>query len=212
MNTDYTALGLIVDRSGSMESMAQEVKGSVKQFILEQKKDTGRKATLTTTQFDDHYEVIHDFQDIQAIDEEKFVREYSPRGLTALLDAIGRTTLAMKQKIDSMAEADKPKRVVVAVITDGLENASKEFTISQIKEMIKEQESAGWDFLFMGATLDTIKVAENIGFSKDKSAIYNTGNFKTCMSSINEQVTKARLNKKVKITEEDRENLMSSGT
>lgn len=209
MNTDYTALGLIVDRSGSMESIAQEVRGSVKQFIMEQKKGVG-KATLTATQFDHSYEVIHDFQNIQEIDEEKFANEYAPRGLTALLDAIGRATLAMKQKIDDMPETEKPKRVVIAVITDGYENASKGFTISQIKEMIKEREAAGWDFMFMGATLDTIKIAENMGFSKNKSAIYNVNNFKTCMSSVNEQATKARLNEEVKITEEDRENLKTS--
>lgn len=178
MNINYTALALIVDRSGSMHSIASDVRGSVKQFIGDQKKQEG-KASLTVSQFDDRFEVVHDFEDINNVDEARFSRDYSPRGATALLDAIGKTTLLMQEKIDSLKEEDRPQRVVVAVITDGLENASREFKLEQIKEMIKEKEANGWDFMFMGATLDTVQVAENMGFTKDKSAFLKHQNLQT---------------------------------
>ena len=209
MNTNYTAMALIVDRSGSMHSIASDVKGSVKQLIGDQKKNDG-KASVTVSQFDDRYEVVYDFKDIKEIDEAKFAQQYSPRGSTALLDAIGRSTLALSQKLESIPAAERPNRVVVAVITDGQENASSEYQLDQIKKMIKDKTALGWDFIFMGATLDTIEVAKNMGFSVDKSACYATSKFSSCMQSVSEQITKARLNKEVKISEEERTHLTSS--
>jgi Mg-chelatase subunit ChlD len=209
MNTDYTALALVIDRSGSMQSTASDVVGSVKQLIGEQKKNSG-KASLTVTQFDHAYEVIHDFKDIQEVDEELFAKAYAPRGSTALLDAIGRTVIGLTQKLDSLAEEDKPKRVIIAIITDGLENASTEFNITQIKEMIKEEEALGWDCMFIGATLDTIDIAKNFGFSAHKTAVYETAKFSNSMQLINEQVSKARLGKEVTISEEERSKLIAS--
>lgn len=206
MDTNYTAMALVVDRSGSMHSMAADVKGSVKQFIGDQKKNEG-KATLTVSQFDHSYEVIHNHKNIQEVDEDQFNKAYTPRGSTALLDAIGRATLDMQQEIDKMTVEDRPQRVIVAVITDGYENASSEFNIDQIKDMIKSKEAQGWDFMFMGASLDTIDIAKSMGFSASKSAFYDATNIKGCMGSINEQVTKARLNKEVNITEEERANM-----
>ena len=209
MNTDYTALALVVDRSGSMHSVASDVKGSVKQFIGDQKKNPG-KASLTVSQFDHEYEVIHNFKELSEVDEEAFANGYSPRGSTALLDAIGRATIEMAQKVQSMPEADQPKRVVVAIITDGLENASTDFTLEKIRDMIKEKEELGWDFIFMGATLDTIDIAKNMGFSPKRSAVYDASNVKTCMQSISDMITSARLNKEVEISQEERDRLAST--
>jgi len=206
MTMDYAALALLVDRSGSMHGIANDVVGSVKQFIDDQKK-TG-KASLTVAQFDHQYEVIYDFKDINEVDADKFAKAYSPRGSTALLDAIGRTALEMQKKLDSMAEADRPKRVIVAVITDGLENASTEFNISQIKDLIQKKEAAGWDFMFMGATLNTIKIAEGFGFSSNKTAVYSTKTFDTCMKTVGEQINLARLGKEMQFTQTQRDDLM----
>lgn len=203
MLTDYSTIALLVDRSGSMHSIAPDVVGSVKQFIGDQKKNSG-KASLTVVQFDDKYEEVYSFKDLKEVDEDKFVKEYSPRGSTALLDAIARTTLTMEKRIETMDPKDRPKRVVVAIITDGMENSSKEFNITQIRDLIKRKEAAGWDFMFMGATLDAINVASSMGFSASKSASYNTSNFKSCMQSVSENVTRARLNKEVSITEAER--------
>lgn len=209
MNTDYAALALVVDRSGSMEPIASDVRGSVKNFIGEQKKNSG-KASFTLVQFDDRYDEVHKFVDLQSVDGDKFANDYSPRGSTALLDAIGRTTLEMSQKLESMPQEERPKRVVIAVITDGQENASKEFKIEQIKEMIKSKEALGWDFVFMGATLDTIEVAKNLGFAAGKSAVYSTSEIGSCMDVLSQQVTNARSNKAVHISESQRNSLVKS--
>lgn len=208
MNTDYAALALVVDRSGSMQCIASDVRGSVKQFISDQKKAHG-KASLTVAQFDHKYEVVYNFKNVQEVDAEKFANEYTPRGATALLDAIGRTTLEMKQKLESMPLAERPKRVVVAVITDGQENASSEFNLGQIKEMIKQNEALGWDFMFLGATLDALDVAKNFGFSGCKAAVYNTSRVDSCMQLISNQVCQARLGKEVNITETERNSLVN---
>lgn len=206
MSTDCAALALVVDRSGSMHSITNDVIGGVKNFIGDQKKKEG-KAFLTVAQFDHVYEVIHDFKNIQEVDEEKFAKEYCPRGSTALLDAIGRSTLALKLKIDSMPAEERPKKVVVAVITDGLENASKEYNIEQIKSMIKEHEGLGWNFMFMGTTLDTIDVAAKMGFSMAKSAAYTPNNLKSSMEVISNQVLKVRTGQEVSISQEERDKL-----
>lgn len=209
MNFENSALALVIDRSGSMQCIANDVVGSVKQFIGNQKQNPG-KASLTVVQFDHCYEVIHDFEDLQTIDGDKFTKGYNPRGSTALLDAIGRTTLAMKQKLDSMPPADQPKRVVIAVITDGLENASREFSLEKVKELIKQHEALGWSFMFLGATLDAVQVAESMGFSNSKSAVYDVQNFNKSMQAIGEQMTLARKGASIEFSKEQRDSLVVS--
>lgn len=198
------ALALVVDRSGSMYNIANDVKGSVRQFISEQKSMEG-KASLRVAQFDHTYEVIHDVNDIHEVDEDAFARAYKPRGTTALLDAIGRTILEMKEKIDQAPEAEKPKRVCIAIITDGKENASKEYRHERIQEMVKEHEALGWDFLFMGASLDAIKVATLMGFDESKAASWDTSNMSCCMSSLGAKFSQARQNEDIKFTQEERD-------
>lgn len=201
------AVALVVDRSGSMQPITSDVVGSVKQFIGDQKK-IGGSASMSVIQFDDKYDIIHDFTKIEDVDENKFASEYCPRGSTALLDAIGRTTIEMTRRLDSMPQEERPQRVVVAIITDGLENASKEYNIEQIKELIKKKEAEKWDFIFLGATLDAIDVAKGMGFSDTKAARYSTSNMEECMKLFSDQVTQARRNKEIAISEEERKKLM----
>lgn len=206
MCIDYTALALVVDRSGSMHSIANDVVGSVKQFIGDQKKNPA-KASLTVVQFDHTYEVIHDFEDIQSVDDDKFTKNYSPRGTTALLDAIGRTVFDMKKKIES--QACPTKNVVIAIITDGLENASTEYTLEKIKGLIKEHEALGWNFMFLGATLDAINVAQSMGFSSSKSAVYEVGNVKQSFQVIGAKMTDARNGTAININDKERDQLVA---
>lgn len=198
------ALALVVDRSGSMYSIAEDVRGSVKQFISDQKKMEG-KASLRVAQFDHTYEVIHDVQDINEVDENAFAKAYTPRGMTALLDAIGRTVVDMKEKIAAAPAEEQPKRVVIAIITDGFENSSKEYKLDQIKKMVKENEALGWDFLFMGASFDAINIGETMGFAKEKSSAYDTSNVSCCMNSLSAKFSQARQNEEVKFTQEERD-------
>lgn len=207
MTIQYTALALVVDRSGSMHSLVNDVKGSVTQFICDQKNAPG-KAAMTLVQFDNQYDVVYNFSPIQAVDADKFTKEYQPRGSTALLDAIGKTTLAMESTLKTMKEGERPQRVVVAILTDGEENASTEFTLEKIQKLITEKEAdktVKWDFVFLGATLDAIKVAKSMGFCASKAASYDTSNIKQAFASFSEMAIKARLNHNISYSDKTRE-------
>jgi len=132
MKTDIT---VVLDRSGSMESIAGDVIGGLNTFVRAQAQVEG-EACFTLVQFDDHYEVVHahvPVQDVPPLTDQTYV----PRGSTALLDAIGRTIVATGARLAMMAEADRPQVVIFAVQTDGLENASREFTRQQVFDMIR---------------------------------------------------------------------------
>lgn len=200
----YTAITLVVDRSGSMYSVANDTIGSVQNLIQTQKQEEG-KASLTLVQFDHEYEVVYDCADIKSVDEKDFARQYQPRGSTALVDAIGRSIINMNRKIEEMNE--KPTRVVVAVVTDGLENASHEFTVEKIKNLIEEKQKLGWDFMFLGADLNAIQTAQNYGFSPQGSAYYHESNISEAMDTINSKISDARKGKTVEISQEERDRL-----
>ena len=183
VRTDYTAIALIVDRSGSMESVAEDTKGGIKQFITAQKQNEG-KSSFTLVQFDHEYQVLNNFSDLNQVDENAFAKQYEPRGSTALLDAIGRTVIEMSQKIEKMKPSDRPAHVIVAIVTDGQENASREFTVAKIKKLIEEKQARGWDFVFLGADLNAITVAQNYGFYSRQVAYYESSNISGALESI----------------------------
>jgi uncharacterized protein YegL len=172
MRQDLTEIVAILDRSGSMASLANDTIGGFNRFIEDQKKVPG-EAFLTTVLFDDRYEFLHDgvnIKDVKPITE----REYFSRGMTALLDAIGRTVNRVGGKLSKMDEADRPSKVIVLIITDGEENSSKEFTNQQIKEMVERQRSTyNWEFLFFGANIDSFSAAASIGIPQARSVNYS---------------------------------------
>ena len=137
MKTDIT---VVLDRSGSMESIAKDVVTGLNEFVHKQQEVEG-EAWFTLVQFDDEYDVVHFRAPIA--DVPKLTRRtYVPRGSTALLDAIGRTIVDISARIASMAPGDRPDQIVFAVATDGQENASHEFTRRQIFKMIREREKS----------------------------------------------------------------------
>ncbi len=206
MRTDYTAIALVVDRSGSMQSVAEDTKGGIKQFIADQKKNNAGKASLTLVQFDHEYQILNSFSDLKEIDENAFANQYQPRGSTALLDAIGRTIIEMNAKIKKMAEAERPNRVVVAIITDGQENSSREFTtVDKVKKLIEENKT--WDFMFLGADLNAISVAQTCGFDVNKACHYNASNVSGAFSSIGQKVSDARNGQEVQFSSAERSEL-----
>lgn len=208
LRTDYTAIALVVDRSGSMESVVKDTKGGIKQFIATQKKNNG-KAFLTFVQFDHQYEVLAD-RDLRAIDQNALARQYTPRGSTALLDAIGRTIIEMSQKIKKMKQSERPVHVIVAIITDGQENASREFTIAKVKKLIEEKKARGWDFIFVGADLEAITVAQSCGLGASQTAFYESSNISGAFESIGKQVLSARNGTKVSFSPDERKRLSAS--
>lgn len=158
-NPDYTAIGVVLDRSGSMAGIKSDAEGALNTFIEDQKKEPG-KATLTLAQFDDHYELVHDNIPLDSVPPVTL----TPRGLTALLDAIGKTVVAMGETFAKMADEDRPGKVLVAIITDGIENASRDWTRASIFQLITQQrEKWGWDFVFLAANQDAIAEGAGLG-------------------------------------------------
>jgi Mg-chelatase subunit ChlD len=159
-STDIT---MILDRSGSMGRLHEQVIRSFNDFLTEQKAVEG-EAKISLIQFDDQYEVNYEGVDIQDAAELNAVT-YEPRGMTALNDAIGRTILAMKKRLK-----DTKDNVVVVITTDGMENASSEFRRDQIREMIKEcEEKLGWKFMYLAADNASFKEYEGMGMERGRS-------------------------------------------
>lgn len=169
---NYTDLNIILDRSGSMSSIANDMAGGIKTF-LQKEKETGDDTKVSLYQFDDQYETVFIDKDIKEDIEVKIV----PRGSTALLDALGRTITSVGEKLSKMEEKDRPNRVLFLVITDGFENSSHEFSSDVVKEKVKHQrEKYAWDFVFLGAGEDDVLAQHaslGIGGSSSKGMARN---------------------------------------
>jgi len=164
MKAGFTYIIFLIDRSGSMSSLRDDTIGGFNAFVEEQKKAPG-KAVLTLAQFDDKFQIDYEGLDIHKVPEltpETFV----PRGGTALRDAAARLMISAGSKLSVMKEEDRPDNVIFVVITDGVENASKETPAYILKEMIDLQTNMyNWKFLFLGANMDAALVGNNMGMS-----------------------------------------------
>ena len=149
----------LLDRSGSMGGLETDTIGGYNSFI-KSKKDLDAK--LTTVLFDDRIELLHDRVNINEV--KKLTRkDYYVRGSTALMDAIGYT-------INKISKESKDKKVIFVITTDGLENSSREYSRSKIKKMIKERKD--WEFLYLGANIDSYDEADSIGIRKNRVSNY----------------------------------------
>lgn len=161
MDNNYTHITFVVDRSGSMGTLAQDMSGGLNSLLEKQKLVDG-KCTVSLYQFDSEYEVVYEMVDI------KEVKEYSlhPRGSTALLDSVGKAINTTGSKISYMKESDRPGKVIFVTITDGYENSSKEFTKQRIKEMVEHQKNVySWQFVDLGVGIDTYSDSHDYGTS-----------------------------------------------
>jgi hypothetical protein len=172
MRNDLTDINIVLDRSGSMEVVRTDTIGGFNTFLQSQKEAPG-EATLTLAQFDDQYEIVYggkNIQDVPPLTAKTFV----PRGSTALLDAIGRTINATGSRLEAMPEDERPGRVLFVILTDGQENASREFKKDQINKMIEDQTDIyQWDFVFLGANQDAIQEGSGMGFMAGNSMTYS---------------------------------------
>jgi len=180
MKNDYTHIAVILDRTGSMETIRDDTIGGFNTFLNAQKGAPGL-ASLTLVQFDsqDPYEIVYHFKALAEVPE--LTREtFVPRANTPLLDAIGRGINDLEKSLADKTEAERPSRVVMVLITDGQENASREFRKDQIEKMIKEkQEKAAWQFVFLSADLDAIgdalasgvRAASTLAHDKDSRGV-----------------------------------------
>lgn len=166
---NLTEIIFLLDRSGSMGGLESDTIGGFNAFIEKQHQLEGG-TIVTAVLFDNKYEIL--WNGVEAGKVKLTNKEYYIRGCTALLDAVGKTILEVGQRLSNTSEDKKPGKVVFVITTDGLENASREFTCQKVKELIKhQQEKYRWEFIFLGANIDAAKEADSIGI--DMSNAYN---------------------------------------
>ena len=167
-----TEIVFILDRSGSMSGLEADTIGGYNSMLKKQK-DTQGEAIVTTVLFDDDYEVVHNrtnIEEILPISEKK----YFVRGSTALLDAVGKSVSKTINSIKNTKKAEQPAKVMFVIITDGMENSSKEYTYQKLKKMIDHQKKQyKWEFIFLGANIDAIATAAQFGIDEDRAVNYN---------------------------------------
>ena len=180
-NKNLTELVFILDRSGSMSGLESDTIGGYNSLLEKQRKEVG-EATVTTVLFDDQYEMLHDHAAIGKV-KDITNKEYFARGMTGLLDAIGKTINHVSNRHKNALDNEVPEKTMVVIITDGCENASREFTLPQVKQMIERQkEMFGWEFLFLGANIDAVSTAAGFGISADRAVTYEADSEGTRMN------------------------------
>ena len=168
-NPDKTAIALVLDRSGSIHRIRDDLQGAVNAFIEEQKRVPG-EATLTLTQFDTRYEVVH--LDVPLAEVGPVTIE--PRGATALQDAVARTITELGSRLASLDEGERPGKVLFVIATDGQENSSVEFPreegLREVRAMIDRQRSEwNWEFIFLGVGIDGFTAAGSFGIGRGQT-------------------------------------------
>mgnify|MGYP002586871780 FL=1 len=172
MRKDLTELVFIIDRSGSMSGLESDTIGGFNSMIRKQKQAEG-EALISTVLFDNVSEVLHDrvnVKDIQSMTE----HDYTVRGTTALLDAIGGAIHHIGNVHKYARQEDVPEHTMFVITTDGMENASRYYSSNKVKKMIERQKvKYGWEFLFLGANIDAVETASHFGIGADRAVNYN---------------------------------------
>lgn len=169
---NLTEIIFILDRSGSMSGLEADTIGGFNSMIEKQKKADG-EALISTVLFDNTTEVLHDRMNIQNI-KPMTDEDYSVRGCTALLDAIGGAIHHIGNIHKYARSEDVPEHTMFVITTDGMENASHMYDSKKVKQMIERQKiKYGWEFLFLGANIDAVETARSFGISEDRAVNYH---------------------------------------
>ena len=198
MKNDLTELVFILDRSGSMAGLESDTIGGFNSMLDKQKLEPG-DAIVTTVLFDDQYELLHDRIPIRGVSPMND-KQYFVRGCTALLDAIGKTIHKIGNVQKYTSEDERASRVLFVITTDGLENASREYSVTRIRDMIDRQQTRyRWEFLFLGANIDAIATAERFGIHRDRAVNFHSDSIGTQVyyDSINVVVSNVRAGNKL---------------
>ncbi len=193
MNPHLTEIAYILDRSGSMQPMQEPAVAAFNDFIKSQL-DVPGDARLTLVLFDDQYEVPLAVLPVEQVPE-LTAATYTPRGSTALLDTIGRTIKETSARIEAMPEALRPDKVIFAIFTDGMENASREYTNAHINDLIAMHRTKGWEFLFLAANQDAIATAATMSIDRSTSGDvkYSIASIRSTGSAMSRKVRAMRM-------------------
>ena len=198
MKRNRTELVFILDKSGSMGGLEEDTIGGFNAMLKKQQKAEG-EAFVTTVLFDNGYELLHDripVKGISPITE----KDYEVGGMTALLDAIGFSIQKMINVQKRTSDDERAEKVLFVITTDGMENASTEYTADQIKKMVQHQKQKfGWDFMFLGANIDAISTATKFGIDEDFAVDYHADGEGTQLNyeAVNEAVMNLRSGKSI---------------
>ncbi|MDQ1146030.1 uncharacterized protein YegL [Bacillus sp. SORGH_AS 510] len=198
MKKNVTELVFILDKSGSMAGLEADTIGGYNAMLAKQQKAEG-EAIVTTVLFDHDYELLHDRINVKGISPITD-KDYEVGGTTALLDAIGFTIQKIVNVQKRTSEEERAEKVLFVITTDGMENASLEFTADKIKKMVQMQkEKYGWEFLFLGANIDAVATAARFGIEEDFAVDYHADEVGTQLNyeAVSEAVSNLRCGKTI---------------
>ncbi|MFE3189183.1 VWA domain-containing protein [Nocardia sp. NPDC059240] len=170
-NPDLTLIAMLVDRSGSMQSIKSDTEGGFAAY-LDQQREVPKRIEVTLAKFDTEYELVYANQPLAQVPP----MQLQPRGMTALYDAVGRLVTDVGTELAARPEDERPGTVIVVILTDGHENSSREWSHSAVKSLITQQQDVwNWHFLFLGANMDAVEIGTKMGFSPKDSLTYSAG-------------------------------------
>lgn len=187
-NSQLTHLYFLLNRSGSMQSIRTDTMGGFDAFMAEQREQAG-DCRVTLAQFDDRYDVVYSDLPVAHVPP----LDLQPRGSTALLDAMGRLITDAGAKLAALPEDQRPGTVVVGVMTDGQENASREWTHPAINALVEQQTKVyQWEFLYLGADQDAIEVGTGLGIGAGRSMTYSRDSAAPAMAATSALIGRVR--------------------
>lgn len=193
MKDNFTSLNVIIDESSSMYQLASDTISGFNKFLEDQKIVPG-EVIFTLCKFNTTYSLVHDCVKIASVPSLDN-KTYSPKGYTALLDAVGNTIDEVGKKLAAMPEEERPAKVLFLIMTDGEENSSKKYTREKVRQMIIHQrEVYNWEFVFMGANIDAVAEGESLGVIRSNSLNYqpSSAGTKALYGNISESTTRYR--------------------
>jgi hypothetical protein len=205
-NPDLTLIGVLVDRSGSMHRLKSDMEPALASFLTSQAEQPGT-AQVSLAHFDDVYEQVWALRDITEVPSYTLV----PRNTTALLDAMGRFVTDVGAELAARPEQDRPAKVIIVIITDGMENASREWSRDGVRELVQRQrEGYAWEFVFLGANFDAVAEAGRLGIPQSAALTFAPEASPAAMASMGSHVSRLRAAGQSAFGAVDRSNAMTT--